>query len=581
VRRVFGYSGDGINTFMGALRRASEQIDFVQARHEENAAFMAVGHAKYSGGVGVVTCTQGPGAIHLLNGLYDAKLDSAPVVAIVGQQNTSVLGSGYMQEVDLLTLVKDVAAQFAQQISSPEQVAMVLDRAFRAALTSRSPVVVIVPQDMQAEPAAELPQQHGVLVTAPRWRPPQVLPFDDDLRAAADLLNAGRRVALLVGQGARRAGDEVVAVAERLGAGIATSLLGKPYVDESLPFVVGTMGHLGSTASAELLGSCDTLLIVGSNDPWTEFYPPPGAARAVQIDVDGRKVGNRYPIEVPLVGDAAATLTALLPLLRAGNAAPWRQRIEQSVRDWHTLADQRAHTPADPINPERVVWELNSRLPIDAQVAVDVGSCVYWYARQLRLPVGVPAHLSGTLASMGCSVPYGIAAKLHRPDRPLIALTGDGAMQMTGLAELVTVSRMWPRWTDPRFVVCVFNNGDLAEVSWEQREMEGDPVFGDSQNLPEFRYAGYADLLGLKGIRVDDPDRLGAAWDLALSADRPVVLEVLTDRAVPLLPPFPAGEAKLQQMRAALDQEGSAGDHARRLLDVYADQEAQLRSPGR
>ena len=574
VTRVFGYSGDGINAVMGALRRAADQVEFVQARHEENAAFMAVGHAKYSGGIGVVTATQGPGAIHLLNGLYDAKLDSVPVVAIVGQQNTSVLGSGYMQEVDLLTLVKDVAAQFAQQISSPEQVAMVLDRAFRAALTTRSPAVVIIPQDMQTQPAPELPQQHGVVVTAPVWRATQVLPYDDDLRAAAELLNAGERVALLVGQGARDARDEVVAVAERLGAGIATSLLGKPYVDESLPFVVGTMGHLGTTASAQLLGSCDTLLIIGSNDPWTEFYPPPGAARAVQIDIDGAKVGNRYPIEVPLVGDAAGTLAALLPMLRGTNDPAWRDRVEQSVQAWHELAERRAHTPADPINPERVVWELNSRLPADAQVAIDVGSSVYWYARQLRLPVGVPAHLSGTLASMGCSVPYGIAAKLHRPDRPLVALTGDGAMQMTGLAELVTVSRMWPQWSDPRFVVCVFNNGDLAEVSWEQRESEGDPVFLDSQNLPAFPYAGYADLLGLLGIRVDDPDRLGAAWDLALSADRPVVLEVLTDRAVPLLPPFPAGAAKLEKMRAGLAQEGESGRHARQLLDIYAAHES-------
>src|SRR6478609_501923 len=574
VTRVFGYSGDGINAFMGALRRAANQVEFVQARHEENAAFMAVGHAKYSGGIGVVTSTQGPGAIHLLNGLYDAKLDGVPVVAIVGQQNTSVLGSGYMQEVDLLTLVKDVAAQFAQQVSSPEQVPMVLDRAFRAALTTRSPVVVVVPQDMQEAPAPDLPQEHGVVVTAPAWRPARVLPDEDDLRAAAELLNSGERIALLVGQGARNARDEVIAVAERLGAGIATSLLGKPFVDESLPFVVGAMGHLGTTASAQLLGDCDTLLIVGCNDPWTEIYPPPGSARAVQIDIDGRKVGNRYPIEVPLVGDAAGTLSALLPLLRRDRDRSWRRQVERSVRQWHSLAERRAHTPADPINPERVVWELNSRLPADAQVAVDVGSCGYWYARQLRLPVGVPAHLSGTLASMGCSVPYGIAAKLYRPDLPLIALTGDGAMQMTGLAELVTVSRMWPQWSDPRFVVCVFNNGDLAEVSWEQRESQGDPVFLDSQDLPAFPYAGYADLLGLIGIRVDDPERLGAAWDLALAADRPVVLEVITDRSVPLLPPFPAGAEKLDTMRSGLAQEGQAGAHARRLLDNYAAQEA-------
>jgi pyruvate dehydrogenase (quinone) len=573
VRRIFGYSGDGINAFMGALRRAKDRIEFVQARHEENAAFMAVGHAKYSGEVGVVTSTQGPGAVHLLNGLYDAKLDGVPVVAIIGQQTTSVLGSAYMQEIDLPALVKDVAG-FAQQVSTPEQLPMVLDRAFRSALTERSPAVVILPHDVQKEPAPQLDQEHGIVVTAPAWSQPTVLPGDDDLDAAAAVLNAGSRVALLVGQGARHAREAVVDVAERLGAGVATSLLGKPYVDESRPDVVGTIGHLGTTASAFLMAECDTLLIVGSNDPWTEFYPPPGKARAVQIDIDGRVVGNRYPIEVSLVGDASASLSALLPRLQpAGGAAPWRGEVERAVREWRALAEERAHTPADPVNPERVVWELNSRLPADAQLAIDVGSCVYWYARQLRVPPGVPAHLSGTLASMGCSIPYGIAAKLLHPDRPLLALTGDGAMQMTGLAELVTVSRLWTQWSDPRFVVCVLHNGDLAEVSWEQREMEGEPLFPDSQDLPAFPYAGYAELIGLRGIRVDDPDRLGSAWEAALTADRPTVLEVLTDRAVPLLAPFPAGAEKLESMRKGLAAEGESGRHARELLDVYAAQE--------
>jgi pyruvate dehydrogenase (quinone) len=579
VSRVFGYSGDGINTVMGALRRAG-RIEFVQARHEENAAFMAVGHAKYAGGVGVVMSTQGPGAVHLLNGLYDAKLDGVPVVAIVGQQDTSVLGSGYMQEIDLVTLVKDVAAQFCRQVSTPEQFPMVLDRAFRTALATRSPTVVIVPHDVQQQPAPEHPHEHGVVVTSSQWRPPRVVPNEPDLHAAADVLNAGRRCAVLAGQGMRHAGSEVVAMAERLGAGIATSLLGKPYVDESLPFAVGTMGHLGSTASAFLLGRCDTLLIVGSNDPWTEFYPPPERARAVQIDIDGRTLGNRYPVEVGLVGDAGHTLNALLPLLSGGAGGEWRAEVEGSVRAWRHLAADRASTPADPVNPELVVAELNGRLPANAQIAVDVGSCVYWYARQLRVPPGVPVHLSGTLASMGCSIPYGIAAKLERPDRPMVVLTGDGGMQMTGLAELVTVSRLWPRWADPRFAVCVLNNGDLAEVSWEQREMEGEPVFAASQDLPDFPYAGYAELLGLRGIRVDDPAQVGTAWDAALSADRPAVIEVLTDRATPLLAPFPAGRAKLETMRAGLAQEEAAGRHARRLLDIYADQEEALWTQG-
>jgi pyruvate dehydrogenase (quinone) len=571
VNRVFGYSGDGINGFMGALRRTEGRVEFVQARHEETAAFMAVGHAKYTGGVGVVTSTQGPGAVHLLNGLYDAKLDGVPVVAIVGQQSRTVLGSAYMQEIELTVLFKDVAAQFVQQVNAPEQLPMVLDRAFRTAKATSSPCVVIVPHDIQSAPAPELEQEHGVVVTGPSWSTSAKTPRNEDLDAAAAILNGAQKVALLVGQGARHAGKEVVAVAEQLGAGIATSLLGKPYVDETLPFAVGTMGHLGTTASAHLLGNCDALLIIGSNDPWTEFYPPPGAARAVQIDIDERKIGNRYPVEVGLAGDAAAALQALSSRLDMRPSGQWRADVEQEVTRWRALAEERAAVPASPVNPERVVRELSGRLPANAQVSVDVGSCVYWYARQLTLPPGVPAHLSGTLASMGCSIPYGIAAKLAHPDRPLVALAGDGAMQMAGIAELVTVAHRWRQWQDPRFIVCVFNNRELTEVTWEQRESEGEPRFRDSQELPDFPFAGYADLLGLKGIRVEDPELLGDAWEQAFAADRPVVIEVLTDPEIPLLPPFPGGREKAASMRQALAEE--PGSRALELLDTYTGQE--------
>lgn len=572
VSRVFGYSGDGINGFMGALRRAAGRVEFVQARHEETAAFMAVGHAKYTGGVGVVTSTQGPGAAHLLNGLYDAKLDGVPVVAIVGQQSRTVLGSAYMQEIELTVLFKDVAAQFVQQVNAPEQLPMVLDRAFRTAKATSSPCVVILPHDIQSAPAPKLEQEHGVVVTAPSWSTSAKTPREEDLDAAAAILNNAQRVALLVGQGARHAAAEVVAVAEQLGAGIATSLLGKPYIDETLPFAVGTMGHLGTTASAHLLGNCDALLIVGSNDPWTEFYPPPGAARAVQIDIDERKIGNRYPVEVGLAGDAANALQALGSRLNQRPRGQWREDVEQEVTRWRALAEERAAVPARPVNPERVVRELNGRLPANAQVSVDVGSCVYWYARQLILPPGVPAHLSGTLASMGCSIPYGIAAKLAHPDRPLVALSGDGAMQMSGIAELVTVAHRWRQWKDPRFVVCVFNNRELAEVTWEQRESEGEPRFRDSQELPDFPFAGYAELLGLTGIRVDDPGLLGDAWERAFAADRPVVIEVLTDPEVPLLPPFPGGREKAESMRKALAEEPD-GSRALGLLETYTGHE--------
>lgn len=578
VDRIFGYSGDGINTVLGALRRAGSP-QFVQARHEENAAFMAVGHAKYTGRPGVMLSTQGPGAVHLLNGLYDAKMDSVPVVVIIGQQSRSVLGSAYMQEIDLLNLTRDVASSFRQQVNSPEQLPLVLDRAFKAALADRAPAVVIIPHDVQQAPAPDLDQEHGIVTSAPVWSPPNLVPAKTDLDAAAAVINDGERVAFLVGQGARGAWPQVKALAEKTGAGITTSLMGKPYVDESHPLAAGVMGHLGTSASGFVLGECDTLVIIGSNDPWTEFYPPPGAARAVQIDVDAAAIGNRYPVEAAVTGDAAASLEGLLPLVTERRESGWRDAVETAVRQWHELAAERAATPARPVNPELAVRELSSRLPENAQVAVDVGSSVYWYARQLRLPAGVPAHLSSTLASMGCSIPYGLAAKLASPDRPVVALSGDGAMQMAGLSELITVSRLWPRWADPRFVLMVLNNRELAEVTWEQREMEGDPRFDQSQALPDFSYARYAELLGLQGIRVEDPAQIGPAWDAALDADRPVLIEVLSDPDIPLLPPFPAGSTKGQDMMDALEKEGPDTAHARELLAAYLRQEERLARP--
>ncbi|WP_262849669.1 thiamine pyrophosphate-requiring protein [Mumia quercus] len=576
VARVFGYSGDGINPFMGALRRAAGDPEFVQARHEENAALMAVGHAKYTGGVGVVTSTQGPGAVHLLNGLYDAKLDHVPVVAIVGQQQTTVLGSEYQQEIDLALMFADVARDFCQTVMSPEQVPVVLDRAFRTARDRRSPCVVVLPHDVQkATLPEEPPHEHGVTVSAPTWSDSHLLPTDADLDAAAEVLDAGERVAVLVGQGARDAGDEVRAIAEKLGAGVTTSLLGKPWWDETLPLSCGVMGHLGTTASGWLMGHCDTLLIIGSDDPWTEFYPPPGAARAVQIDIDGRNLGHRYPITAGVHGDARQALRALLPRVREREQdAPWRHEVEEQVTRWRAVRDRRAARRTDPLNPETVVHALSSRLPGDALVSVDVGSITYWYARHLILPPGVPAHLSSTLASMGSGLPYGLAAKLADPSRPVVALVGDGAMQMNGINELVTVSRLWPQWADSRFVVLVLANGDLSEVTWEQRETEAEPRYEASQALPAFPYAGYADLLGLHGIRVTVADEVDAAWERALSADRPTVIEAVVDRDAPLLPPFPGGEEKLDSFRRGLEQEGPDGERALGLLEQQAGDES-------
>lgn len=563
VERVFGYAGDGVDPILAALRRQEVRIELVTARHEEMAAFMATGHAKYGGGVGVCLATQGPGAVHLLNGLYDAKLDRRPVVAIVGQVVTSALGSGYQQEVDLHTLFKDVCAQYLQVVASPQALPHVLDDAFRTALATSSPVCVIVPHDVQqAEAPAQDEQGHGIVRSSTAYAHPRTVPDDAQLRAAADLLGSGERVAVLVGQGAAGAERQVRDVVERLGAGLTTSLLGKPLLDESLPYHCGVMGHLGTTASADLMSGCDTLLIVGSNDPWTEYYPAPGQARAVQIDVTARNIGTKFPVEAALPGDAASTLDALLPLLPERDG--WRKDVEGFVATWHDVAERRVAQRTGRLNPQLVLSELSAQLPTDAQVAVDVGSVTYWYARFLRLPSGVPAHLSSTLASMGSALPYGIAAKLLHPDRPVVALAGDGAMQMNGLSELITVAHRWHEWADPRFVVLVLNNGDLAEVSWEQREMEGDPRFPTSQTVPSFPYADYAKLLGLEGVRVEDPAEVREAWRTALLADRPVVVEAVVDRDTPLLPPRQPDE-KVEQTLEAIGHERD-GDQAADLL---------------
>lgn len=579
VERVYGYAGDGNNPLLGALRRSDIAPAFGRARHEESAAFMAVADAKYSGAVGVVTSTQGPGAMHLINGLYDAKLDSVPVVALVAQQHTSVLGSGYQQEINLGDVFSDVAGPYLQTVASAEQVPLVLDRAFRSALTHRTPVVVILPHDVQNAPAPELGedlgQEHGVVVTAREWTHGVTAPRDDDVARAVDVLDAGERIAFLVGRGAAGAQAEVMELADRLGAGVTMSLLGKPYVDESSPLVGGTMGHLGTTASARILQNCDTLLIVGSNDPWTEFYPEPGQARAVQIDLDPVHLANRYPIEVGLVGDAALALRELLGRVAEKDRSAWRGDVEKWVRQWREISRMRSEVPTRGLNPELVARRLAEHIPHDARLAVDVGSSVYHYVRQIDLPTSVHAHLSSTLASMGCGIPYAIAAKAAAPAKPVAVLAGDGAVQMLGINELITVAEAWPGWEDPTMVIVVLSNRDLAEVSWEQRESESQPRYARSQEVPEFDMAAYAELLGLRGIRVEEPDQLAPALEEAFSAGRPTVIDAITDPDVPLLPPFPHGREMLESMRTGLQAEGAAGEHALELLETYARMEEE------
>ncbi len=546
VKRIYGYPGDGINGILGALDRAEDRFEFVQVRHEELAAFMACAHAKFTGEVGVCLATSGPGAIHLLNGLYDAKLDHQPVVAIVGQQARAGLGGHYQQEVDLISLYKDVAHEYVHMASDPAQVRHLIDRAVRIARAERTVTCVIVPNDVQEMDAvAQPPRKHGTVHSGIGYSEPRILPREEDLRRAAEVLNSGSKVAMLIGQGAFGAADEVVEVAELLGAGVAKALLGKAVLPDDLPFVTGSIGLLGTKPSWDLMMGCDTLLMVGSSFPYSEFLPEEGQARGVQIDIDGRMLGLRYPMEVNLVGDSAETLRALIPMLERKEDRSWREQVEQGVADWWKVVEARAMNDAEPLNPQRVFWELSPRLPDGCILSTDSGSSANWYARDIKIRKGMMASLSGTLATMGPGVPYAIAAKFAHPDRVAIALVGDGAMQMNGINGLITISKYWERWSDPRLIVLVLNNGDLNQVTWEQRVMEGDPRFEGSQDIPDFPYARYAELLGLKGIRVDSPDQVGAAWDQALEADRPVVLEAVTDPNVPPLPPH----IKLEQAK--------------------------------
>jgi pyruvate dehydrogenase (quinone) len=561
VEQVFGYPGDGINGLLAAWGRAGNRPKFVQARHEEMAAFEAVGFAKFSGQVGVCAATSGPGAIHLLNGLYDALLDHVPVVAIVGQTSRSAVGGSYQQEVDLGTLFKDVCHHFVTTVMVPEQLPNVIDRAIRIALSERAPTAIIVPSDVQELPYDPPGHAFKMVPSSLGWARPRVTPDDEAIRQAAAILNAGDRVAILVGQGARSAPGQVMDVAERLGAGVAKALLGKDVLPDDLPYVTGSIGLLGTRASYELMTGCDTLLTVGSSFPYTQFMPEFGQARAVQIDLDASMIGMRYPYEVNVVADAGAALTALLPLLERKSDRSWREKIEANVARWWQTMERQAMLDSDRpamVNPMRLFWELNDVIPENAMVAADSGSSANWYARHLRMRGNIRGSLSGNLATMGPGVPYTIGAKFAHPDRPAVALVGDGAMQMNGMAELITIARYYSQWSDPRLVVAILHNNDLNQVTWEMRAMEGAPKFEESQSLPSVSFAGFAALLGLEAMEIHEPDELKRAWSRAFAADRPTVIDVYTDPDFPPIPPHATFEQVKDAAKAMLSGDEDA-----------------------
>ncbi|MEO5316416.1 thiamine pyrophosphate-requiring protein [Pseudarthrobacter sp. CC12] len=558
VDKVFGFPGDGINGILAAFGKAGNWPKFIQARHEEMAAFEAVGYAKFDGHPAVCMATSGPGAIHLLNGLYDAKLDHVPVVAIVGQTARSAMGGSYQQEVDLLTLFKDVASDYVQMVTVPQQLPNVIDRAIRIAEAQRAPTAVIIPADVQeleySAPTHEfkmVPSSVGI-----RW--PGIQPDSGSIGAAAELLNEGSKVAILIGQGARGAAAEVKEVADLLGAGVAKALLGKDSLPDDLPYVTGSIGLLGTRPSYEMMRDCDTLLTIGSSFPYTQFLPEPGQARGVQIDIDPKMIGLRYTNEFNIVADAATALRALIPHLDRKQDRSWQENLEKSVSRWWGTMHKEAMVSANPINPMRLFAELSTRLPENAMLSADSGSSANWYARQLKFRDGVRGSLSGNLATMGPGVPYAIGAKFAHPDRPAIAFAGDGAMQMNGLAELITIKHYWREWSDPRLVVAVLHNNDLNQVTWEMRAMGGVPAFRESQALPDVDYAGFAESLGLLGIHVQDPDDVGPAWEKALATDRPTLLDVRTDPDIPPIPPHATFEQARNSAEAMIKGDDSA-----------------------
>lgn len=552
IQKIFGYTGDSINPFMGALRRHQDKMDFIQVRHEETAAFMACAHAKFTGEVGVCCASGGPGSIHLLNGLYDAKLDNQPVVAFIGQLPRHTMGSDYQQEVDLHNLFKDVAGDYIHTLNSPEQARHLIDQAMRIAMTERTVTCIILPHDVQDLEMKDVPRKHGYTHSGIGFSVPKVVPVQSDVHRAANVLNEGKKVALLIGAGAQNATKEIMAVAEKLGAGVAKALLGLSVLPADLPYVTGSVGLLGTRPSWELMADCDTLLMLGTDFPYTEFLPKEGQARGVQIDSRPRNLSKRYPMEVNLTGDCKETLNALLPLLEEKSDRRWQDTIIKNVEAWKKVLYERAMIDTQPLNPQRVYYEFFERVPDQAIIATDTGTSTVWYAQYHKFRQGMQGTASGRLATMGVGLPYALAAKSAFPERPVFALIGDGAMQMNGLNELITLQRYWADWQNQQFIILVLNNRELNFVTWEMRAVEGDPKFNCSQNLPDFPYAQYAESLGFRGLRMETSDDVPRVWEEALRSDRPVVIEAYTTPDMPPLPPHISFDQSMHYAEAML-----------------------------
>jgi len=540
VTRVFGFPGDGIGEFDGMLGKTEldgDGLEYIRPTHEEICALMATAHAKFTGEVGVCIATSSPGAFHMVNGLYDAMMDNQPVVAIVGQQGLNAFGTFNQQESHLERLFSDLAV-YVQTIVSPEQAQSVVDTAFRTAKTRLQPAVIILPHDVQgmemAAPAAEMwvSRTSGVAPSI------AIVPPREQLVRAAEIINAGEKVTFLVGHGANGATDEVLEAARLAGAGIITALRGKQVVPADVPYHSQQLGLLGSLPSYKQMKNCDTLVLLGTNYPYGQFLPATGQARGVQIDLKPEQMGLRYPTELNLWGDVKATLAELIPLLTAKTDLSWQDEIAEGMRDWDDQVEAQAMIDySDGANPRRVFHELNARLPERAVVTCDAGTTADWYGHHIRLRRGMLGDLSGRLATMLAAMPYAVAAKFAHPDRTVVCTIGDGAFQMLGMNELITIKKYQDRWPNKQFIVVVMHNDDLTQVSWEMRTEDANPVWTTSQEVTSVDYAGWAELLGFHGIAVRDDDAIGAAFDEAFAHPGLTLIDAYVSKNVPPLPP--------------------------------------------
>ena len=525
---IFGLPGDGINGIMESLRKRADDVKFVQVRHEEAAAFMACGYAKFTGKLGCCLATSGPGGIHLLNGLYDAKMDGQPVLAITGMPFHDLIGTFTQQDVELDKLFMDVSL-YSERVMGPNHVRNVTELACRTALSYRGVTHITFPVDLQDAEVGESTKRNVPGHTSDVWAASRGLPSETDLRSAADILNGGSKVVIMAGRGAIDATRELEQAARMLGAPIVKPLLGKASVPDDSPYTTGSIGLLGTAPSQEALEQCDTLLMVGTSFPYIEFMPKPGQARAVQIDSDPARIGLRYPVEVGLVGSATQTLKALLPMLQERDDKGFLEKAQKGMQDWRKLMEERGTRQDTPMKPQVVAWELGKRLADNAIVVSDSGTIATWFARQIPFRRGQKFSLSGNLATMAPGLPYAIAAQIAYPERQCVAFVGDGGLSML-MAELATCVK----YALPVKVVVIKNNV-LGQIKWEQMVFLGNPEY--AVELQPIDFVKVAEACGATGVRAEDPATCGDVIARALSTPGPVVVEAVVD---PLEPPLPA-----------------------------------------